>query len=95
MYGFKPKKNKKFKMSKHTNITLDGKHQEFMREFSNNESINVPSLKSEKKNLLNNLNNNNTLTVEEQLDIKDRIIVIDNTITDIHSKKKRLFFGKL
>ena len=91
MYGFKPKKNKKFKMSKHTNITLDGKHQEFMREFSNNESINVPSLKSEKKNLLNNLNNNNTLTVEEQLDIKDRIIVIDNTITDIHSKKKDYF----
>jgi hypothetical protein len=91
MYGFKPKKNKKFKINKHTNITLDGKHQEFMREFSNNESINVPSLKCEKKNLLNNLNNNDNLTIEEQLDIKDRINSINNTIADIHSKKKDYF----
>ena len=91
MYGFKPKKNKKFKISKHTNITLDGKHQEFMREFSNNDTINVPSLKCEKQNLLNNLNNNNALTIEEKLDIKDRINAINHNIADIHSKKKDYF----
>ena len=91
MYGFKPKKNKKIKISKHKNITLDGKHQEFMREFSNNDAINIPSLKFEKKNLLNKLTKNNTLTIEEQLDIKDRINIINNNITDIHLKKKEYF----
>ena len=94
MYGFKPKKNKKIKISKHKNITLDGKHQEFMREFSNNDAINIPSLKFEKKNLLNKLTKNNNLTIEEHLDIKDRINIINNNITDIHLKKKRILFRK-
>ena len=91
MYGFKPKKNKKIKISKHKNITLDGKHQEFMREFSNNDAINIPSLKFEKQNLLSNLNKNNNLTIEEQLDITDRINVINNNISDIRLKKKEYF----
>jgi hypothetical protein len=91
MYGFKPKKNKKIKISKHKNITLDGKHHEFMREFSNNEAINIPSLKFEKNNLLIKLNENNSLTIEEQLDIKDRVNVINNNISVIRLKKKEYF----
>ena len=91
MYGFKPKKNKKIKINKHKNITLDGKHQEFMREFSANDTINIPSLKCEKKTLINKLNADNTLTIEEQLDIKDRIQIITTSMSDIHSKKKEYF----
>jgi len=91
MYGFKPKKNKKNKINKHKNITLDGKHQEFMREFSANDTINIPSLKGEKKKLIHKLNTDNNLTIEEQLDIKDRIQIINNSVLDIHSKKKEYF----
>jgi hypothetical protein len=62
-----------------------------MREFSANDTINIPSLKCEKKNIINKLNTDNKITIEEQLDFKDRIKIINNSMADIHSKKKEYF----
>ena len=91
MYGFKPKKIKKIKISKHTNVTLDGKHQELINEFAQHETINIPLLKLEKKQLIHKLNEAKNITIEEELDIKDRITMINNNISDLKSKKREYF----
>lgn len=49
MPSFKPKTNKKIKFNKQKSITLDGKHKEFLNEFSKNENDKIPELKNEKK----------------------------------------------
>ena len=43
MPSFKPKSNKKFKFNKKSSVTLDGKHKEFLNEFSINEDNKIPS----------------------------------------------------
>jgi hypothetical protein len=92
MPSFKPKTNKKIKFNKQKSITLDGKHKEFLNEFSKNEHDKIPELKNEKKALQLKLENlNDKLTVEQKLDITDRIGEITNTIKEFKSKKKEYF----
>jgi hypothetical protein len=92
MPSFKPKTNKKIKFNKQKSITLDGKHKEFLNEFSKNENDKIPELKNEKKALQLKLENlNDKLTVEQKLDITDRIQEITNTIKEFKSKKKEYF----
>jgi len=92
MPSFKPKTNKKIKFNKQKSITLDSKHKEFLNEFSKNENDKIPNLKAEKKTLQLKLNDTNeTLTVEQKLDITDRIVEITNIIKEFKSKKKEYF----
>ena len=51
MPSFKPKTNKKIKFNKQKLITLDGKHKEFLNEFSKDEINKIPDLKLEKNEL--------------------------------------------
>ena len=51
MPAFKPKSIKKIKFNKKTSITLDGKHKEFLNDFSKDENDNIPSLLNEKNEL--------------------------------------------
>jgi len=90
MPSFKPKTNKKIRFNKQKSITLDGKHKEFLNEFSKNENDKIPDLKAEKKELELKLTNPN-LTVEQKLDITDRIKEIVITIKELKSKKKEYF----
>jgi hypothetical protein len=92
MPSFKPKTNKKIKFNKQKSITLDGKHKEFLNEFSKNENDKIPDLKVEKKELELKLKNpNEKLSVEQKLDITDRIKEITVTIKELKSKKKEYF----
>jgi hypothetical protein len=92
MPSFKPKTNKKIRFNKQKSITLDGKHKEFLNEFSKNENDKIPDLKAEKKELEIKLKNlNEKLTVEQKLDITDRIKEITVTIKELKSKKKEYF----
>ena len=92
MPGFKPKTNKKIKFNKQKSITLDGKHKEFLNEFSKDDNDRIPDLKAEKKELEIKLENpDEKLTVEQQLDITDRIKEIKNTIKELKAKKKEYF----
>ena len=92
MPSFKPKTNKKIKFNKQKSITLDGKHKEFLNEFSKNENDRIPDLKAEKKELELKLENpNEKLSVEQKLDITDRIKEIKSTIKELKSKKKEYF----
>ena len=90
MPSFKPKTNKKIRFNKQKSITLDGKHKEFLNEFSKNDNDKIPDLKTEKKELELKLLNLN-LTVEQKLDITDRIKEITVTIKELKSKKKEYF----
>ena len=49
MPSFKPKANKRINIKSNSNITLDGKHNEKMKEFDNIENNILPKLKKEKK----------------------------------------------
>jgi hypothetical protein len=90
MPTFKPKTAKKIKFNKKSSITLDGKHKEFLNEFSKDENDKIPELKLERQELKNKLNND-SLTVDERLDCQDRINEITQTIKEIKNKKKEYF----
>jgi hypothetical protein len=90
MPSFKPKTNKKIRFNKQKSITLDGKHKEFLNEFSKNENDKIPDLKAEKKELELKLINP-TLTIEQKLDITDRVKEITMTIKELKTKKKEYF----
>lgn len=88
MPSFKMKPAKNIKVSKKNSTTLDGKHREFINEFNKDEHDKLPKLKQEKEELLQKLTLGNKLTVEETLDIKDRIDDITTNIKQLKGKKK-------
>lgn len=87
MPSFKPKTAKKIKYNKKNAITLDGKHNEFMTEFSKDDYDRIPHLQSERKVLQKSLGIPD-LSVEQRLDINDRITEITETIRECKLKKK-------
>lgn len=91
MPSFKPKTPKKIKYNKKGSITLDGKHKEFLNEFSKDEINKIPELLTEKKALQQKLILNEKLTIEQKLDITDRVKDITKIIKELKSKKKEYF----
>ena len=91
MPSFKPKSNKKIKFNKKSSVTLDGKHKEFLNEFSIDETDKIPCLKQEQKELEEKLKL--ALTIEQKLDIADRIKEIKSTIKELKIKKKDYFLN--
>lgn len=92
MPAFKPKTTKKIKYNKKASITLDNKHKEFLNEFSKDENDKIPELKLEKAELQNKLNHaSNVLSIEQKLDIADRMQEIDTSIKEFKIKKKSYF----
>ena len=87
MPSFKPKTAKKIKYNKKNAITLDGKHKEFMNDFSKDDYDRIPQLQSERKVLQSKLENLD-LNVEQRLDITDRINEIKETIREHKLRKK-------
>ena len=90
MPSFKPKNNKKIKfINKKNSITLDGKHKEFLSDFSKDENYTIPELKFEKQELKKQLENSSEdITIEQKLNIQDRINEIRKIISDTKLKKK-------
>ena len=94
MSSFKPKTTKKIKVNKKSIVTLDGKHNEFINEFNKDEQDKIPKLKNEKGEILNRLKENEetqNLSIEQILDLKDRIEEINEEIKNIKMKKKEYF----
>jgi len=87
MPSFKPKTNKKIKLSKRNATTLDGTHKEIVNEFMRDEYDNIPKLKEEKQQLLEELESNKNLTIDEKMEIKDRITEITIIIKTLKEKK--------
>ncbi len=92
MPSFKPKSNKKIKFNKKTSITLDTKHKEFLNEFTKDENNTIPDFKIERQELRQKLiDNSHVLTVEQKLDIEDKINELTEKIRETKSKKKEYF----
>ena len=92
MPSFKPKTNKKIKFNKKSSITLDGKHKEFLNEFSKYDTDVIPELKLKKQELKQKLLDEiDSLNLEQRLDITDKINDITKNIFDLKNRKKEYF----
>jgi hypothetical protein len=91
MPGFKPKTTKSINVCKKYLTTLDGKHTEFVNEFINDETDVIPQLKSERRMCKNRLQTNDNLTIEQIMEIKDRIIEIGENIRKLKRKKNNYY----
>jgi len=92
MPNFKPKTNKKIRVSKKNSTTLDGTHKEFINDFTKDKYNNIPQLKTTKDELTKQLENKDTqLSIEQIMDIKDNIKDINESIKTMKSKKKDYF----
>ena len=87
MPTFKPKNTKKILVSQKINTTLDGKHNEIIKEFKSNEENLIPALKEERLELKKKLLKE-TISIEEELEIKDRLHDIKKQISDLKSSEK-------
>ena len=88
MLSFKPKSNKKIKFNKKSAVTLDTKHKEFLHEFSLDEDS-ILDYKCEIYNLKKKIKEENeTLSIEDKLEITDKISELKDTIKEIQNKKK-------
>ena len=87
MPTFKPKNTKKILVSQKINTTLDGKHNEIIKEFKSNEENLIPALKEERLELKKKLLKE-TISIEEELEIKDRLHDIKKQISHLKSSEK-------
>jgi len=90
MPSFKPKSCKKIKFNKKSTVTIDTKHKEFLHEFHKDEQNVIPELKYERQLLKEELNDEN-LTIEQKLDLHDKIDEITQKIKETKQKKKEYF----
>jgi len=84
---FKPKNTKKIEISKKTSTTLDGKHKEIIESIKTEQIELLPTLKQQKKELYNKLHNTVT-TIEERLELKDKLTETKEQITQIQRREK-------
>jgi len=91
MPSFKPKAIKKIKVCKKYTTTLDGKHKEFVNEFTKNEFDVIPKLKEERYSLHKQLELETELTIDEIMEIKDRIKEINGNIKELKNKKNNYY----
>lgn len=91
MPSFKPKSAKKMRVCKKYTTTLDGKHKEFVNEFSKNEFDTIPKLKQERGLLNQQLEHLDKSNIEQIMDTKDRIKEINILIKELKDKKNNYF----
>ena len=87
MPTFKPKNIKKIILSKKNITTLDGKHKEIIDGFTSDKEEQLPLLENEKREICVKLKNV-SLSVDERLDLCDRLKEIKKKITSIRKKEK-------
>ena len=85
MPSFKPKANKRINIKSKSNITLDGKHNEKMKEFDNIKNTILPKLKKERKELRIKLKKK--MKIEEKLEIEDKIRKIKDEVNILKTKQ--------
>ena len=87
MPNFKPKNTKNIVICKKTNATLDGKHQELLDTFRNEENIVLPELKIQKNQIKSKLRELD-LNILELLELKDELTSIRKKISEIRLNEK-------
>jgi hypothetical protein len=90
--NFKQKNSKKIINEKKIQPQLDGKHESFINEFTENESSYLPKIIEERKELYNKFMDSSS-NIEEKINIKEKINKIDSEIKEIKKKKKDYFLN--
>jgi hypothetical protein len=90
--NFKQKNSKKIINEKKIQPQLDGKHESFINEFTENETIYLPKIIEERKELYNKFMDISS-NIEEKINIKEKINKIDSEIKEIKKKKKNYFLN--
>jgi hypothetical protein len=93
MPTFKHKTNKKIEVDDKTLVTLDNKHNEFVSKFENYDEETIPALAEEKDFLISEINSNSLLSLDELLDMKDRIKEINTEIRELEREKKEYYLS--
>jgi len=91
MTNFKIKPVKTIKPYDKYETTLDNKHKEHMSEFAINEQNLIPKLKDEKEVLKTTLLSNKNLSVDDVMEIKDKINEIKQKIKSLKIRKNKYF----
>jgi hypothetical protein len=81
---------KKIKYNKKTSITLDTKHNEFLNEFNKDKEDHIPKLKQELTQLKKQVKDPQ-LTIEQRLNIQDKINEVKESVQEMKLKKKEYF----
>jgi hypothetical protein len=84
---FKPKNFKNIIVSKKNITTLDGKHKEMLDSFTSDKDEELPKLISTKKSIIAKLKNNE-LSIDERLDLTDKLASLKKDITELRKKEK-------
>ena len=92
MPTFKPKNTKQILVNQKITTTLDEKHKEIVDGFRNTTNVLIPSLRKEKNECQEKLNKED-ITIEERLDIQDRIKEIEQEIKTSKKNEKNYFFS--
>ena len=74
-------------VSKKSNVTVDSKHQEKMKEFKNIETVIIPKLKYDKQKYKKQLKKKN-ITLDTQLELEDKIKECSKQIRQYEQKRK-------
>lgn len=89
---FKPKNTKKIEISKKTSTTLDGKHKEITESIKKEQTDILPSLKKEKRIIINRLKEP-SISIDERLELQDKLTEIKQHISQIHKREKEYFLN--
>jgi len=92
MPSFKPKSSKKIIVSQKNITTLDSKHKEFIKKFEKDDTIEIPKLKKNKKDIINKLKKKN-LKIEKKLELEDKLKDIKNKIKYLKNNKKNYYLN--
>ena len=90
--NFKQKNSKKMINEKKIHPQLDGKHESFINEFTENETSYLPKIIEKRKELYNKFIDVSS-NIEEKINIKEKINKIDSEIKEIKKKKKNYFLN--
>jgi len=92
MPSFKPKNLKKIVVSKKNITTVDSKHKEIVEDINNTKENELPQLINEKKEL-NHLLKVGNITIDKELETRDRIKVLKNQIQIIKRREKEYYLN--
>jgi len=89
MNNFKPRINKKYTPDSKVISSLDSKHDEYLKKFKDDEDLKIPKYREERAILIKNFNEKKS--IEEKLDLKDKIKEINSKIKRLEASKKNYF----
>ena len=92
MPSFKPKNLKKIVLSKKKITTVDSKHREIVEDINNTKENELPQLINENKEL-NHLLKVGNITIDKELEIKDRIKILKKEILLIKKREKDYYLN--